>query len=992
MADPRYRSVRAAVMADLGRAFTMAAGGALAFAPVEYAVTLWAYSGSIELASKLRLAALTLTLSLWLWLGLSFALGATMVIGRLWRAVFDPAAARRVGWFVPSAPVEGVRRGVPRLWAMLGTIGIVALIIQHRSVWLTAEYQEVQLRGIYIARDAVIAVAIGVPLHRLFRAASEVGARALAPALGVINPLGRWRAAGIAWAALVGGVLVAIWFILPQSRSVLPVRLAIAGCMIGLGMGAGAFLHPRLAKRSRTPSTALAVAGGALALCVLTLWRWGADVETKYVALTASPPLQQLIGLVRTANDLDRDGFGSVLGENDCDPLKKSIHPGAQDLPDDGIDQNCDGRDFSLRPTATANGPAMPVPDAFKHGDWNILFITIDTVRYDHTTFGGYKDSPKARDTTPRLAELVKQSTSFTFCNAPSAGTMASIPAILTSKYFHSGIALDENLPPGTPPKIKPENTTLPELMKRVGYHTGVISSHHYWENWGLDQGVDEYDNSIGHSTDPFLVAADRVTDHVLAWVSRQQGHKWFLWAHYIDPHGRYVAHPEVVDYGASEPDLYDGELRWTDQELGRLLAELARLPSTKRTIIIITSDHGESMGEHTVPVGTHGTALYRELLHVPMIWYVPNLPPKQIGGAVSNLDILPTLTEIAGVDTHDLSFEGKSLVPQLFYGKEDHDRIVFSETNAPSPERAAVSEAWKLIYYLQSNIYELYDLKNDAWEKTNLAPKNPPAMTLMKTALDAWLERVVYARDARFNQANEKLADLVLPAPPTPQVPTPNQTLDDGKLSILGIGIDKGVQPSPGAHIEVSVYFKVTARTQNAYKFLVAVWPVNTATWKPTDPAPSNMVRTPFRATGDGFFATDRWRDGEYIRDRFGVTLPAEWTGTGLAVGLVASDASGEKATATGAAPANDASLIVLGVLPIQTAAPAPAPGSAASPAPGVPAPSPSPAPAPAMPGPATAPSASPHVPAAPARGSASATGRPAPALRPAVGPASGR
>jgi arylsulfatase A-like enzyme len=617
-----------------------------------------------------------------------------------------------------------------------------------------------------------------------------------------------------------------------------------------------------------------------------------------------------------------------VLGENDCNPLKASIHPGAQDLPDDNIDQNCDGRDFSLKPSAVATGPKMKIPDQFLRSDWNILFITIDTVRYDHTSFGGYKESPAKRDTTPRLAELVKRSTSFTYAMAPSAGTMASIPAILTSKFFHSGIALDENRPAGTPPGIKPENTTLPEILKRANYHTGVIASHHWWTNWGFEQGVDEYDNSIGKTTDPFIVAADRITDHVLAWVSRQQGRKWFLWVHYIDPHGRYVAHPDVVDYGSSEPDLYDGELRWTDQQVGRLLDELKRLPSDDHTIIIITSDHGESMGEHPVPVGTHGTALYRELLHVPLVFYIPNLPPKQINGAVSNLDIVPTLVDITGADAKDLTFEGKSLVPELFYGKEDRERIVFAETNAPSPQRAAISDSWKLIYYLQSNIYELYDLKADPLEKTNLAPKSPPAMQLMKSALDAWLERVVYARDPTFNQADKKMAELVLPSAPKPDVTTQGQTLDDGKLQILGASIATGSQPpAPNARVDIDVFFKVQARTQVPYKFLLAVWPVDTTTWKPTDATPPDLAKSGMRASGEGFFASDRWRAGEYIRDKFTVSIPSAWTGNGLAVGLVASDPKSEKALATGDAPANDPNLIVLGVLPFQAPTPSPPP-----------------------------------------------------------------
>jgi choline-sulfatase len=920
--DPRYRSLREAVTADIGRAIAMAACGALAFVPIEYALTLWAYSGSSELVSKLQLAALTLTLALWLLIVLAIGTAAITIGARLARGAFDPDRGRSLGWFVPAPPVGGVRPGVPKLWATLATLGAVGTLVQRGAVWADVHYTEPELTAIVIALVALVAFAIAFPLRKLFGIAAGVAASALAPTLRVWNPLGRWRAAGIACAAMIGGVLAAMWFVLPQSRSVLPVRLAITMVVIALGMGSGAELHGRMARRPRRRSIALAIAAGVLVLNVVTLYRLGGDPEAKYVAITASPALEKLINLVRSSNDLDRDGFGSLLGENDCAPFDKHIHPGATDLPDDGIDQNCDGRDFTLRPTAVPTGPTAAVPDQFKRGDWNVLFITIDTVRYDHTTFGGYKDGPKKRDTTPRLAELAKRSTSFTFCNAPSAGTMASIPAILTSKFFHSGLALDENLPPGTPPKIKPENTTLPELLKRGGYKTGVIASHHYWNDWGLDQGVDDYDNSIGKNSEPFIVAADRVTDHALAWISRQQGHKWFLWAHYIDPHGRYVAHPDVADYGATEPDLYDAELRWTDQEIGRLFDELVRLPSNEKTIVVITSDHGDSMGEHTVPVGTHGTALYREMLHTPLIVYVPNNQPRTINGAVTSLDVVPTLTDILDIDTKDQTFEGKSLVPQIFYGKEERDRVVFAETNAPSPQRAAISEAWKLIFYVQSNLYELYDLKLDPWEKVNLAPKNPPSLAQMKTALDAWLERVVYARDTKFNQAGKQLVEAVLPSAPKPEATTQGQTLDDGKLEILGVSVaQKSPRPGPNTRVELEVYFKVKQRTQIAYRFLLAVWPVTTPAWKPTDAAPTTMQRSTMRPTGDGFFPSDRWRTGEYIRDKFTVTIPADWLGNGLAVGLVASEPSGTKAVATGAAPANDANLIVLGVLPLGTA-----------------------------------------------------------------------
>ncbi|HEX4416493.1 MAG TPA: sulfatase-like hydrolase/transferase [Kofleriaceae bacterium] len=936
-----YRSLRDALRGDVGCAIAAAAGGAAAFAPIEYVLTSVTYAGSIRRIARLELAALTVTLAIWLWLLLAVGLVVAGLVTRGVRAqLAAPGAALGPGWLrAPPAAAPGeIRPGVPRLWAAAATALVSIAVIQRTAAWAIGHYKEPQLTAALIAVIAVAWLAAAAGLYRALVAIAAVAAAGLAPMLGPANALGRWRAAGVALAGLVAAGLAVAWLAAPQSRSVLPVRLVISGVVIGLGMGGGALRHARrghpdtgTGTRTRTRPTrrrAAAFAGGALVLMTATLVWFGADLEPKYVAITASPALDKLIGVVRFANDLDGDGFGSLLGEGDCAPFDPKIHPGAIDIPDNGIDENCDGHDFSLRDTAAAApaapGADMPVPPRFRK-DWNVLFITVDTLRYDHTTFGGYADGPKHRDTTPNLAALVKRSVSFTFTNAPSAGTMASIPAILTSKYFHSGIALDENRPAGSPPGILPENTILPEIMKRKAYATAVVSSHVWWNNWGFEQGVDDYDNSIAPNDDPFRVAADRVTDHVLAWVSRQQSTKWFMWAHYIDPHGRYVAHPDVVDYGASEPDLYDAEIKWTDQELGRLFRELARLPSYEHTIIVLTSDHGDSMGEHTVPLGTHGTALYRELQHVPMIFYIPDNKPRLIGGAVSNLDIVPTIAALCGIDVHDLSFEGRSLVPQLFYdGTEDHDRIVFAETNAPQKQRAAISERWKLIYYFATNLYELFDLQADPWEHQNLAAQNPPALATMKHALQGWLDRVMYARDPKFNQAYRQIADVTLAAPPAPQVVAQGQAIlgddaagDAGAIDILGFDVAGGPPVVPGAKLQVVVYFHVRAPTAIAYRFLVAAWPV--AGVPPTAaPDPMRVARTALRATADGAFTTDHWKAGDYLRDRFSLAIPADWHGESIAIGLTVASVTGGKRKATGAALDNDPFTAVLGTLPL--------------------------------------------------------------------------
>ena len=963
----------------------MATGGALAFAPFEYVVTLSAYAGSTSPWSKLRLAALVGTLSLVMWLLLVLALAIAMVTVRVLRAQLDPAAGRARGWFAPTPMIDGVRTGVPRLWAAIVVALGVGAGVQRAAAFAIVNFKEPQLTASLVAAVAIAGLGIAVVAYRVLVVAADAGARALAPLLHFANPLGRWRAAGVALVGLAGGALAACWFVLPQSRSVLPLRMLASLGAIAIGMGVGAQVFARL--RPRIPPSpllavlvliflggvwfmlpwrgwllpariaialaalvlgirlgscampkrgdrrrGLALAAGALVLVTGTFARWGADLETKYVAITASPSLDKLITLVRVANDLDRDGYGTVLGEADCAPFDKSINRGATDVPDDGIDQNCDGKDFSLAELMAPQGPTVEIPPPFKK-PWNILLITVDTVRYDRTSFGGYLASEKKRDTTPRLAELVKKSTSFTFANAPSAGTMASIPAILTSKFFHSGIALDEKVQPGTPPKILPENTTLPEIMKRGGYTTGVIGSHEWWNGWGLEQGVDDYDNSIGAKPDAYRVAADKVTNNALAWISRQQTKKWFMWAHYIDPHGRYVAHPNVVDWGTAETDLYDSELRWTDQELGRLFDELRRLPSSDNTIIIITSDHGDSMAEHGIPLGTHGTALYREMLHVPLIFYIPNNPARTIGGAVTPLDIVPTVAALCGIDVKDLSFEGRSLVPQLFAGREDKDRIVYAETNAPNKQRAAISSAWKLIYRLSSNVDELYDLAADPWEHTNLAPKNPPALGLMKQALQLWLDRAFYARDPLFNQAFRQMSDVLSKDPPP--VATQGQTIANGAIEIRGIGIaNNGGHAKPGEKAEIQVYFRALRTTPTNYRFQIVAYP---ATPDATAPIPPSSPRSGLRGTADGSFSTDRWKAGELVRDRFELTLPADWKAEQVRIGLVAvASVTGEKSAPTGAAPANDATVAVLGVLPVLVPVgqpaptpPAPTPGS---------------------------------------------------------------
>jgi hypothetical protein len=153
-------SMRRRYRADVGRAIAMATGGTLAFAPVEYALTLWAYPGPVD--GKLRLAALTATLSLFLWLVLAVALSAAVLV--------------RPRLFAPTAPVDGVRRGVPGLWAVLATGGIVGGFVQIGALWAIVHFKEPQLTAMLIAALALVGLALAVPLYALATRAARLGA------------------------------------------------------------------------------------------------------------------------------------------------------------------------------------------------------------------------------------------------------------------------------------------------------------------------------------------------------------------------------------------------------------------------------------------------------------------------------------------------------------------------------------------------------------------------------------------------------------------------------------------------------------------------------------------------------------------------------------------------------------------------------------------------------------------------------------------------
>ncbi len=262
-------------------------------------------------------------------------------------------------------------------------------------------------------------------------------------------------------------------------------------------------------------------------------------------------------------------------------------------------------------------------------------------------------------------------------------------------------------------------------------------------------------------------------TNEVIQWLGQNQRHPFFFWIHYyglhfpyeqcksynLDPQyrGTLTQMPQRTfmmlrdmlttgRYRLNSPDknhlraMYDEELLFIDENIGRILDKLQQLELMDNTLIIFTSDHGEEFWEHGG--FEHGHTLYRELLEVPLIIKWPGVLPagKVINDQVRLIDIMPTIIELLDIK-HSGDLAGRSLLP-LISGEEQGDRAAFSENLYYYQERKSVTTGkHKLIYTPDSGDAELYDLEADPGEKINIAAEIPNETSQLKEKLLDWIK-----------------------------------------------------------------------------------------------------------------------------------------------------------------------------------------------------------------------------------------------------------
>jgi arylsulfatase len=344
-------------------------------------------------------------------------------------------------------------------------------------------------------------------------------------------------------------------------------------------------------------------------------------------------------------------------------------------------------------------------------GPPNLLLVTLDTLRADHLGSYGF-----ALETSPEIDRLARSGVLFERAVAASSTTAPSHASILTSRYTR-----EHSVGYLTGRTRLAEAPTLAEQLRGAGYATaGFVSNPNLRRRLGFDRGFDHFDDELPKAEPnrpaQFERVAEETTARAIAWLAAPRREPWFLWVHYQDPHGPYAPPPghadrfrvppapgeaelEVLESndgiggipayqalpGLRLPSQYLGryadEIFYADASLGRLLAAADDFAAGRETAVLLTADHGESLGEGGAWF-VHFLVSTPQLSHVPMILTAPGVAPGRRSEPVSHVDVLPTLLELAGLSA-PAGARGVALGPYLREGRPLPDRVVYCDSGA---------------------------------------------------------------------------------------------------------------------------------------------------------------------------------------------------------------------------------------------------------------------------------------------------------------------
>jgi len=393
----------------------------------------------------------------------------------------------------------------------------------------------------------------------------------------------------------------------------------------------------------------------------------------------------------------------------------------------------------------------------------NVILISIDSLRSDHCGYYGY-DKP----TTPMMDQFAADPKSVVFeqSYAASPWTSPSHASMLTGLYpqVHGVEKIESALNSNVP--------TIASVMSENGYRTfGVVCAPYLSERFGLNRGFENYDTSLTYPN-PGVTRnsklAFKVTNRALEYVDQAEGKPFFLFLHYWDVHHPYNPADKYLEIFDSKPydgpmdgyrirrraditpemaprdlehliALYDGEIRYTDKAIGKLIEQLKERGVYDDTMIIITADHGDEFLDHGGKA--HMATCYNEVVKVPLVIRMPWAKPKspKMGQPVNHVDLFPTIMGAMEIPDAPEGLDGVSLAASIAKGEPIAPRDVLSRTaiGRVTLERTGPSGIWtsyvtpdlvkfhKLVHPVDA-FEKVFDLNGDPVEKVDVFMENP--------------------------------------------------------------------------------------------------------------------------------------------------------------------------------------------------------------------------------------------------------------------------
>lgn len=368
--------------------------------------------------------------------------------------------------------------------------------------------------------------------------------------------------------------------------------------------------------------------------------------------------------------------------------------------------------------------------------DFNVVLITIDTLRADHLPAYGY-----TKVKTPNLDRIAGESFKFNHAYAHVPLTFPSHACILTGR-----LPISHGVRDNGGYHLQDSELTLAEILKSHGYTTaGFVSAFVLDSSFNIQQGFDFYydhfDSDKFQDVDPRSIQrkADDTEVEAEHWLDQNARKKFFAWIHFYDPHDPYDPPEPYRSEYASVP--YDGEIAYTDAAVGKILSKLESTGQLNRTILIVTGDHGESLGEHNE--STHGMFIYNATMHVPLFIHLPGGKARTVEQVVRHIDLEPTILDLVGIPAPS-TVNGASLIP-ILQGKEKKERFAYGESLYShlhygwASLQGVTSSKYK---YIQAPRPEFYNLEKDFSESQNVAAENGSLARVLKSELQDMISK----------------------------------------------------------------------------------------------------------------------------------------------------------------------------------------------------------------------------------------------------------